>query len=142
MLKAPENFGFGPSFLRWVKTSSVCNGGLVSGKISFGRGVRQGCPLSALLFIKVVEILVTQIRNNKDICGIKVNQNKKIREIKLCQLADDTTVFVKNTASIEATLLTISHFRTVGGPVLNLTKTEGMWIGKYRESKEMPSGMS
>ena len=23
-----------------------------------------------------------------------------------------------------------------------MTKTEGMWIGKYRESKEMPSGMS
>ena len=100
MLKALDKFRFGPSFLRWVKTpctdinSSVCNGGWVSGKISYGREVRQGWPLSAILFIIVVEILATQIRNNKDICGIKVNQNQKIREITLCQLADDTTFFL------------------------------------------------
>ena len=46
---------------------------------------------------------------------------------------------IKNTAYIEATLLTISHYSTVEGPVLTLRKTEAMWIGKYRESKEMSS---
>jgi hypothetical protein len=55
-------FNLGKDFIRWVKilyenpTFSVKNNGWISKKVKMSRGVRQGCPLSALLFIIVVEV--------------------------------------------------------------------------------------
>ena len=54
-------------------------------------GVRQGNPLSAYLFIIVLEILCISIRNSKDVCGIKVDSE----EIKLSLFADDLTGFLE-----------------------------------------------
>jgi hypothetical protein len=35
------------------------------------KGIRQECPLSALLFILSVEIMASRLRNNKDIKGFQ-----------------------------------------------------------------------
>jgi len=56
-------FGFGPSFTRWINTfynnisSCVLNNGF-STSFAVERGVRQGDPLSAHLFIIVLEIVL------------------------------------------------------------------------------------
>jgi hypothetical protein len=36
------------------------------------REIRQGCPLSALLFVLSVEIMASRLRNNKDIKGFQI----------------------------------------------------------------------
>ena len=43
-------------------------------------GTRQGCPLSPLLFNKILEVLATQIREDKEIKGIQIGKE----EAKLC----------------------------------------------------------
>lgn len=53
------------------------------------RGIRQGCPVSALLFLFVMEILNLKIKNCRDIKGFKINSLEK--EIKCIQHADDST---------------------------------------------------
>ena len=76
--------------------SCVLNNGYASEFFSLGRGVRQGCPLSGLLFVIGIEILARAIKNDASIKGIKVGE----KEIKVSLYADDTTVFVRDLDSI------------------------------------------
>ena len=53
-------------------------------------GVRQGCPLSSLLFNIVLEVLATAIREVKEIKGIQTEKE----EIKLSLFVDDITLYI------------------------------------------------
>ena len=48
-------------FYKNVFTRIICNG-ILSVPVFLGRGVRQGCPLSPLLYVLVSEVLPNQIR--------------------------------------------------------------------------------
>ena len=95
LFRTLTSFGFGPSFLQWIHTfynnisSCVINNSFSTQPFAVERGVRQGDPLSAYLFIIVLEILCIRVRSSKDIRGIKVDKE----EIRLSLFADDLTVF-------------------------------------------------
>ena len=55
-------------------------------------GTRQGCPVSALLFNIVLEVLATAIRQEKEIKGIQIGKE----EMKLSLFADDMIVYMQN----------------------------------------------
>ena len=80
-----ETFGFGNSFINFVKmlyknaNNSIINNGWVLNSFTITRGIRQGCPISALLFILSAEIMAENIRNNKNIRGIKIGRSKEIK---------------------------------------------------------------
>ena len=68
--------GFKYPFLRWVSLfytqvqSAVIVNGHISPFFSLSRGVRQGCPLSPLLYVLVAETLAVNIRCNPRIPGL------------------------------------------------------------------------
>ena len=72
-------------------TSCVVNNGYSSPFFKVTRGIRQGCPLSAYLFLLVAETLGTGIRQNSNIQGIKIG----INELCTIQMADDATLFLE-----------------------------------------------
>ena len=48
-------------------------------------GIRQGCPLSPLLFNIILGVLATAIREGKEIKGVQIGKE----EVKLSLFADD-----------------------------------------------------
>ena len=139
--KTLDYFGFGASFILWVKTlynganSTVINNGWMSENFKISRGVRQGCPLSPYIFVLSVEILALNIRQNEKIKGIKVNNDKK-NCIKIIQYADDTCLpLAYEKKSLEATLKTFEEFKLLSGLKVNYDKTEILRIGSIRGSQ-------
>ena len=105
--KSLEFFGFGESFLGWIRTfytnisSCVINNGFSTPSFNVKRGVRQGDPLSPSLFIIVLELLALSIRKNDQIKGIAVDGS----EIKLVIFADVMTSFVRDKLSYRNLLI-------------------------------------
>ena len=77
------------------------------------RGIRQGCPLSGILFILVGEILAQLVRNN------------------------ETTAFLRNWPSVEFFKVT-KDFRAIYDLSLNQNKTSIFWLGPWRTRTANP----
>ena len=90
------------------------------------KGIRQGCSSSPLLFIMVAEMLSILIQNSC-IEGLVVND----RQIIISQLADDTTLFLKNENQIPLALQIIEHLSRASGLQLNLDKCEILALHDY-----------
>ena len=56
-------------------SSCVLNNGHASKHFFLQRGVRQGCPLSGMLFVIAIELVAQSIRHSDIIKGIKVQAN-------------------------------------------------------------------
>ena len=71
IIKTLKKFNFVENFIKWVKTVStgtksfVKVNGYKTFEFDIKRGVRQGCPLSALLYTLTAEVLAENIRKNK-----------------------------------------------------------------------------
>ena len=83
-------------------------------------GIRQGCPLSLLLFNIVLEVLATVIREEKEIKGIQIRKE----EINLSLFADDMILYIENPKdSIRKLLELISEFSKAAGYKINAQKS-------------------
>lgn len=142
LLNSLKHFGFNHSFIKWIKTlynnisSLIINNGWISSPVILQRGIRQGCPCSSLLFIIAVEIMANNLRTSKKIKGIEIKLDNKTHHLKISQLADDTTLFLKSKNEIKEALNIIEIFGSFSGLKLNRNKTEGIWIGKLKNSRD------
>ena len=82
-------------------------------------GIRQGCPLSLLLFNMVLEVLAPAVRQTKEVKGIQVGRE----EIKLSLYADDKILYIENPKDSTPKLLElINKFSKVAGYKINIHK--------------------
>ena len=131
-----NKFNFGHVFTGYVATiingseASIKNAGWTSRWFKTSKGVRQGCSLSPLLFILVVELLAIKLRGNPDIKSILCETANLSQETKFSQYADDMSLYLQNVESLKATLHDIDHFTKFSGLALNRKKSIAMWIGK------------
>ena len=80
---------------------------------------RQGYLLSPLLFNKILEVLATAIREEKEIKGIQTG-----KEVKLSLFEDDMILYIENPKySIRRLLELISRFTKVAGYKINTQKS-------------------
>ena len=109
----------------------MINNGHASFFLHLQRGVRQGCPLSDLLFIIGIELFKRTLKKDHSIKGINV-ETKEIK-LKITQYADDTTVFLRDEESVEQVLRLLDEFRSIFGLEINNSKTQAMWLRCWRD---------
>ena len=92
-------------------SSCVINNGFATSYFNVDRGVRQGDPLSPLLFILSLEVLACSIRQNDKIQGIKIEDEV----VKISLFADDMTCFLRNKFSYENLIVNLDLFSRFSG---------------------------
>ena len=131
MLQCISKMGFGETFIKWITVlynkpmAAVKHSGFTTAKFQLFRGVRQGCPISCLLFNICVEFLDLHLRNS-NIQGFWENGVHLLTS----QYADDLAVFIKSTRDIPQVLEAISQFSEVSGLVINTSKSQIIPLGK------------
>ena len=146
MLRVLRKFGFGPSFCHWVEIfyahafSRILVNGALSCPVYLHRGVRQGCPLSPLLYVLVSEVLSMQIRNCNDIEGFLLPGAGGL-QFKISQYADDATSTLKSEKSLCYMPGVVHKFELGSGAKLNTSKSEAMWLGRWRDRGDSPFGL-
>ena len=93
-------------------------------------GTKQGYPLSPLLFNTVLEVLATEIREEKEIKGIQIRKE----EVKLSLFPDDMILYIENPKDCIRKLLEL---------ILNLAKlqdTKPIHKNQYYDGKRNGGG--
>ena len=121
-----QRFGFGESFINWVKTlytapsATVTTNGMISQRFILHRGTRQGCPLSPSLFTIFIEPLAAAIRQNTNIKGIQTSKSHH----KISLYADDILLYMQNPQpSLLETFKLIDSFSKISDYSINWNKS-------------------
>ena len=91
-----QKFGYGVKFIRMIKVTHTDSQSkikiidLLSDPFTLIQGVRQGCPLSMVLYIIVAYVFANSIDADKRIKRIQIGDH----EIKLVNFADQITFFL------------------------------------------------
>ena len=125
-----KKYGFKNNFRKWISVMycnphlNIMTNGFLTKDIIPTRGIRQGCPISALLFILSTEALANEIRQRNEIEGLQFGKT-----MKLLQLADDMTLFVRTVESGTTAIRIIKNFVVYSGIEINENKTKPLWLG-------------
>ena len=138
---AMSKLGFSESFIQIIKLFSsnmksvLQINGILSDTFDIGRGIRQGCPLSMILYVLFKEALYCNIKSNISIKGPRLPNDKCL---KILGYADDTTLFLKDNLSILEIMRVINKFEKATGAILNKDKTKIYGMGTWNNKLEWP----
>ena len=117
----------------------ICVNEWLTDKISLHCSVRQGDPLSPLLYVLCVEVLACNRKSN-EIHGFLL-PGARGSFFKVRQNANDTTSFLKDYRSLVKLLGIVSLYEQGSDAKLNRSKTEAMWLGVWKSHSSQPLGL-
>ena len=113
---------FGDYFRLWIEiilkdiTTCVKISGLLTDEIEITRGVRQGDPLSALLYVIIAEVFGNQIRSSQNISGVRNIEQK------ILQYADDMQIIAYCNSSMTKVFKQPRLYEEATGAKINIGK--------------------
>ncbi|GBG85749.1 hypothetical protein CBR_g40478 [Chara braunii] len=134
VLTSLRRMGFGEVFCTWVvalyshSAASVMVNGHIFQPFQLTQSLRQGFPLTPLLFVVHLEILLNNVRNNTQIVGLEVG----CRPCKVKAPADDLfAVSVNSQSSMSALRLCLRQYETLSEAAINWSKSVYLLPEKY-----------
>ena len=113
----------GLQFLKAIYRNPVswimCND-FTSNQLLIQSGVRQGCPLSPIIFTLVAEILSQNLIKNTHLQGFKINRNITAKVI---SYADDTAIPITSVTDAKEFLKILKRYEQATASKANITKT-------------------
>ncbi len=132
-------FGFGEHFISMIKTlyhspaASVITGNIISPSFPLQQGMRQGCPLSPLLFFRFppyclsLEPLAQAIRKSE--VSIKIHDHNH----SISLYADDIILYLDHfDVSVSSIIKEFDNFSSLSGYKINWSKSALMPINRLR----------
>lgn len=147
LFKVMGEMNMGDTFMGWVKTmyngvfSKVKVNGHLSGRIKQEGGVRQGCPMSPLLYVVFIEPFAELVRNDICIEGMHIPGSNG-QKLKIAQYADDTTLVLTTDCDIDRAIQLCELYSDATGSKINLSKSSVMYWGKWAGRKDIKGGLS
>ena len=139
--KTLEAFKLPNQFIKTVRNlyynahTQVAINGMLSKPYKVKRGVRQGDPLSCLLFNIAIEPLACDIRNDQNIKGIKIPGLEHTIKIKL--FADDTNIFLSKKDRADKIQESLNTWCESSGARFNIEKMEIIPMGSEKHRKKI-----
>ena len=82
-------------------------------------------PLSALLYVLVIEVSAIQFRMNPNIVGFKVGGEKIVST----HYMDDTTIIITQNRCFKEVIKELDLYEKASEARVNYKKTKGLWTG-------------
>lgn len=101
----------------------------VTKAVEINCGARQGCPLSALLFVIAIELLAQILRTDQHIRVIMIPGSGE--QIVKCVLYMDDITFCIDMISVNRTLEVTAWFGQASGLKINKDKSRGQFYGPW-----------
>ena len=130
--------------IKWIKllysnpNCRIIINNCIGSPVMVKRGIRQGCPLSPLLFSICAEGLAALVRNNSALKGIVLPDGQSC--VKIIQHADDTSLFVGNDNDFRVIDGIFSVYSKGSGSKINVEKSKGLWLGSWKMRVDKPCG--
>ena len=139
-----KTMGFGDSFISNVKLLycqaeslvKVC--GSLTAPFSFQKGIRQGCPLSGMLYSIALEPFLRLLRHNLSQCNLKIPEVNL--NVSVSAYADDVTVFISNNNGFDIIQDVFKIYSKSSNACLNYNKSKGLWTGSWCRRSDKPLG--
>lgn len=128
-------YGFPESFVNmiqclYVKSNVQVNvNGFLTDSFKVMRGVKQGCPLSAALYVLAMSPLLSNIQKDMRIQGVRLDKQRLL----ISAYADDITIFASSKRDVDLIFGHFVMYERASGAVLNKSKTECVWIGRQEK---------
>ncbi|CAM4661555.1 unnamed protein product [Lepidochelys kempii] len=106
--------------------------------VSFGRGVRQGCPLSGQLYALAIEPFLCLLRRR--LTGLALRE-RELRLV-LSAYADDVLLVVQDPGDLARVEACQAVYSAASSARVNWVKSSGLVVGDRRQASPLPSHAS
>ncbi|CAM2098551.1 unnamed protein product [Caretta caretta] len=143
LLSTLQAFGFGPQFvgfLRVLYASAECLVKLnwtLTEPVSFGRGVRQGCPLSSQLYALAIEPFLFLLRRR--LTGLVLREPELW--LVLLAYADDMLLVIQDPGDLAWVEACQAIYSAASSTRVNWVKSSGLVVGDWRQASSLPPAL-